>query len=47
MVKYQIDTKAVESVLDWDNTAVVKRNKDGEVIVLEIRKKIVKSDKRG
>ena len=46
-MKYQIDTKAIESILDRDNTAVIKLNKDGEVIVLEIRKKIVKFDKKG
>ena len=42
-MKRQIDVQAIENILDRDNTAEVKRNKDGDVIVLEVTKKIVKS----
>ena len=42
-MKKQIDVQAIEDILDRDNTAEVKRNKDGKVIVLEVEKKIVKS----
>ena len=36
----KIDIRAIEDILDRDNTAEVKRNKDGKVIVLEVTKKI-------
>lgn len=38
----QIDTQAIQDILSRDNTAEVKRNKDGDVVILEVRKKIVK-----
>lgn len=38
--------KAVREILLRDNTAEVKQNKNREVIVTEIIKKIVKSDKK-
>lgn len=37
----KIDMQAIEAILERDNTAEVKRNKDGKVIVLEVTKKIV------
>lgn len=37
--------KTVREILLRDNTALVKRNKNREVTIMEIRKKIVKSDK--
>lgn len=37
----EIDTQAIKEILSRDNTAEVKRNKDGDIIVLEVRKKIV------
>lgn len=37
--------KAVREILLRDNTAEVKQNKNREVIITEVRKKIVKSDK--
>lgn len=40
----KINVQAIEDILDRDNTAEVKRNKDGKVIVLEVTKKIVKTD---
>lgn len=43
-MKRQIDVQAIEEILDRDNTAEVKRNKDGDVIVLEVSKKIIKID---
>lgn len=36
---------AVREILLRDNTAEVKQNKNREVIISEVRKKIVKSDK--
>ena len=36
----KIDVQAIEDILDRDNTAEVKRNKDGKVLVLEVTKKI-------
>lgn len=38
-----IDVKAIREILSRDNTAEVKRNKDGNVIILEVRKKIIKT----
>lgn len=38
-----IDVKAIREILSRDNTAEVKRNKDGNVIILEVRRKIVKT----
>lgn len=46
-MKRQIDVQAIEDILDRDNTAEVKRNKDGKVIVLEVKKKIVSTSKTG
>lgn len=43
-MKKQIDVQAIEDILDRDNTAEVKRNKDGKVIVLEVTKKIAKTN---
>lgn len=40
MMKYQVDMQAIDDILDRDNTAEVKRNKDGKVLVLEVKKKI-------
>lgn len=37
--------KTVREILLRDNTAEVKQNKNREVIITEVRKKIVKSDK--
>lgn len=42
----KIDTQAIEKILLRDNTAEVKRNKDGEVVILEVRKKIVQSNRK-
>lgn len=39
----QIDIKAIEEILKRGNTAEVKENKNG-VIILEVKKKIVKSE---
>lgn len=36
--------KTVREILLRDNTAEVKQNKNREVVILEIKKKIVKSD---
>lgn len=38
-----IDVKAIREILFRGNTAEVKRNKDGNVIILEVRKKIIKT----
>lgn len=38
-----IDVKVIREILSRDNTAEVKRNKDGNIIILEVRKKIVKT----
>lgn len=43
-MKRQIDVQVIKDILDRDNTAEVKKNKDGEIIVLEVAKKIVKRD---
>lgn len=43
-MKYQVDMQAIDDILDRDNTAEVKRNKDGKVLVLEVTKKIVKTN---
>lgn len=37
----EIDTQAIKEILNRDNTAEVKRNKAGDIIILEVRKKIV------
>lgn len=37
--------KTVREILLRDNTAEVKQNKNREVIIMEIKKNIVKSDK--
>ena len=37
--------KAVREILIRDNTAEVKQNKNREIIIIEVRKKIIKSDK--
>lgn len=42
----KIDVQAIEDILDRDNTAEIKRNKDGKVIVLEVTKKIVSTSKQ-
>lgn len=42
-MEVNIDVKAIREILSRDNTAEVKRNKDGNVIILEVRKKIVKT----
>lgn len=36
--------KAAREIAEQGNTAEVRRNKDG-IVILEVRKKIVKSDK--
>lgn len=36
--------KTVREILLRDNTAEVKQNKNREVVILEVKKKIVKSD---
>lgn len=41
----KIDTQAIKEIINRDNTAEVKRNKDGDIIILEVRKKIFKTDK--
>jgi hypothetical protein len=38
----EIDTKVINEILKRGNTAEVKQNKDG-VIILEVKKKIAKS----
>lgn len=43
----KINVQAIEDILDRDNTAEVKRNKDGKVIVLEVTKKIASTSKTG
>lgn len=43
----KIDMQAIVEILERDNTAEVKRNKDGKVIVLEVTKKIVSTSKQG
>lgn len=43
-MKRQIDVQAIEDILDRDNTAEVKRNKDGKVIILEVTKKVVQKE---
>lgn len=40
MIK-EIDIQAIKDILDRDNTAEVKRNKEGDIIILEVKKKIV------
>lgn len=46
-MKYQVDIQAIEDILNRDNTAEIKRNKDGKVIVLEVTKKIASTSKTG
>lgn len=38
-----IDVNVILDILSHDNTAEVKRNKKGEIIILEIKKKIRQS----
>lgn len=38
----QIDVKAIAEILSRGNTAEIKKNKDG-IIILEVKKKIIKS----
>ncbi|MGN1177024.1 MAG: hypothetical protein ACI4S1_16390 [Roseburia sp.] len=38
----ELDTKAIFDILKRGNTAEVKENKDG-IIILEVKKKIIKS----
>lgn len=38
----KIDMQAIVEILERDNTAEVKRNKDGDVLIIEIKKSIVK-----
>lgn len=45
-MKGQIDVQAIEDILERDNTAEVKQNKDGKVIVLEVTKKIKSTSKQ-
>ncbi len=35
------DIRAINDILSRDNTAEVKRNKEGDTIILEVKKKIV------
>lgn len=42
-VEGNVDVKVILDILSHDNTAEVKRNKKGEIIILEIEKKIRKS----
>lgn len=42
----KIDMKAIEDILERDNTVEVKRNKDGKVIVLEVTKKITSTSEQ-
>ena len=41
-MKYPIDNQVIEDILDRDNTAEIKRNKDGDVLIIEIKKTIAK-----
>lgn len=43
IVEGNIDVKVILDNLSHDNTAEIKRNKKGEIIILEIEKKIRKS----
>lgn len=45
-MKRQIDVQAINVILDRDNTAEVKKNKDGKVIVLEVTKKITSTSEQ-
>lgn len=38
-----IDVKVIRDIMSHDNTVEIKRNKKGEIIILEIEKKIRKS----
>lgn len=40
-MKRQYDTQALDNILDRDNTAEVKLNKAGDVVIMEVKKKIV------
>lgn len=42
-VEKDIDVKVIREILSRDSTAEVKRNKDGNIIILEVRKKIIKT----
>lgn len=39
----QIDVKAIREILNRGNTAEVKENKNG-IIILEVKKKIIKTE---
>lgn len=41
-MKYEAVGKTVSDIVSRGNDAEVKRNKDGDIIILEVRKKIVK-----
>lgn len=43
VTEIQIDVLEIQRILSRGNTAEVKKNKDG-IVILEVRKKIVKSD---
>lgn len=34
------DIRAINDILSRDNTAEVKRNKEGDIIILEVKKRI-------
>ena len=34
------DIRAINDILSLDNTAEVKRNKEGDIIILEVKKRI-------
>lgn len=38
----EIDTQIIRNILSRGNNAEVKRNKDGEIIILEVEKRIAK-----
>lgn len=41
-MKYPIDNQVIDDILDRDNTAEVKLNRDGDVLIIEIKKTIAK-----
>lgn len=41
-MKYPIDNQVIDDILDRDNTAEVKLNKNGDVLIIEIKKTIAK-----
>lgn len=42
-MKKNVDVNVILDILSRDNTAEVKKNKSGEIIILEVEKKIRKS----